>query len=145
MKDIIGKVSSKVSETKDGLLNHLDKIADISDAVRDRSAEYLNQIIESAPELAVAGFEMGQISLCMGLPPSAAIKLLPTGEATEESFAEAIQNASGRPLVQAMLKALRASEKFRSQVKLGQFRVDAIEVSLGLTPSVTLQLLPKGN
>lgn len=153
MKDMFNKFSDKVSETAGTMMegfenmfsldNLADKFSSMSDASKEKYAKYNNDLISLSPIIEEIGFKTTEIVLSMGIPPSFTFHFNKIKDISPERRAEILEMHKDNALLKPIVKMLVAADNYQEKIKLGSFKFDCIEVSLGLTPGVNLILTPK--
>lgn len=143
MDKILNKVTDLVSDSKEAFKDNLDKLNNLADFTKDKGTDYINQLIEFTPIIEEIGFKAAKISVCMGIPPSATVTFKKFKDIDEARKQEIIDEHKDKRVLNLILKTLLTADKFQSSIKMGAFAFESIDVNLGLTPGVNIQLEPK--
>ncbi|MBS1584538.1 MAG: hypothetical protein JSS82_03145 [Bacteroidetes bacterium] len=154
MKELINKVSDRISDAKDavkdgmeGIFNFeklTEKFSDMTDSAREKSANFTSDLISLSPIIEEIGFKTKGITLGIGLPPSATFHFAKFKDVDEERRNAIIEQHKEKPLLSVIVKTLITADDYQKKIQLGSFKFDCIEVCIGLTPGVNVQLIPKG-
>lgn len=154
MKELINKVSDKISDAKDAVKDGMDsifnfeklseKFSDMTDAAKEKSANFTSDLISLSPIIDEIGFKTKGITLGIGLPPSATFHFEKYKEIDEARRNEILEAHKDKALLGIIVKTLITADNYQRKIQLGSFKFDCIEVCIGLTPGVNVQLIPKG-
>ena len=153
MKELLGKVSGIVADTKDTVLETIEnnfsierlseKFSEMTEAASDRSAAFTSDLISLSPIIEEIGFKTAGITLSIGLPPSATFHFEKFKEISPERKDEILEQHKDKAMLKIIVQTLLTADSFQNKVKMGTFKFSCIEVSIGLTPGVNVQLVPK--
>lgn len=145
MKELLDKVSSAVSDTKDSMMESLtEKFSSMTEAASERSAEFTSSLIALSPIIEEIGFKTTGITLSLGLPPSAVFHFQKFQDITPERREQIMEENKDNTMLKVIVGALLTADKYQDKIKMGSFKFSNIDVSIGLTPGVNVQLVPKG-
>ncbi len=96
------------------------------DAVTERSTEFTSSLIALSPIIEEIGFKTTGITLSIGLPPSAVFHFQKFQDIAPERREQIMEE-----------------NKDNTMIKMGALKFSNIDVSIGLTPGVDVQLVPK--
>lgn len=152
MKEFLAKVSDKVSATRDAVTEGFDtmlsfdsiseKFTGLTDAAREKSANFTNELISLSPIIEEVGFKTNGITINMGLPPDVTFHFEKFKDISSERREEILQQHKGNIMLGTIVKALISADNFQSKLKLGSFEFSTIDLCVGLTPGVSIQLVP---
>ncbi len=146
-KDIAADVKESVqSAAKDkGLIDEKDisKMDEATNIGADKIKSILKELSDSRGIFREAGYEEDGISVTMGLPPQVSVSLIYNEDIPEEKEKELLQRTKDRKLIQVMLKALFKAASMESTVDQLDYKIDSVDVKLGLIPSVVLNFSKK--
>jgi len=153
MKEFIEKVSEKISETKDAVMESMEnafnietlteKFASMTDSAREKSAKFTSDIISLSPIIEEIGFKTKGITLSIGLPPSATFHFTKYKEIDDAKKEEILEAHKDKAMLGIIVKTLVTADDYQKKIALGSFKFDCIEVCIGLGPGVNVQLVPK--
>jgi len=155
MKDLINKVSDKISDTKDAMMEGMEsifsfeklteKFSNMTESAKEKSANFTSDLISLSPIIEEIGFKTKGITLGIGLPPSATFHFEKYKEIDEARRNEIVEQHKEKPLLSVIVNTLVTADNYQKKVSLGNFRFECIEVCIGLTPGVNVQLVPKNS
>ena len=153
MKDMFNKMTDRATEMRDAMMENFeglfsmekmaDKFTNMSDGAKEKYAKYNSDLISLSPIIEEIGFKTKQITLSMGIPPSFTFHFEKTKEISPERREEILKQHEANKLLRPIVKMIVTADNYQEKIALGAFKFNCIEISLGLTPGVTLQLLPK--
>jgi len=151
MKDFLNKMSEKASDMKDAVSESFsmdklsEKIASISDGAKDKITQTTNDLISLSPIIEEMGYKTTSISVTVGLPPDVTFHFQKTADVSAERRAEIMAQHKDKALLGTVVKMLVTTDEYRDRLKLGAFKFNNIDVCIGLTPGMTIQLVPEEN
>ncbi|MBS1781341.1 MAG: hypothetical protein JST70_18585 [Bacteroidetes bacterium] len=151
MKDFLNKMSEKASDMKDAVSESFsmdklsEKIASISDGAKDKITQTTNDLISLSPIIEEMGYKTTSISVTVGLPPDVTFHFQKTADVSAERRAEIMAQHKDKALLGTVVKMLVTTDEYRDKLKLGAFKFNNIDVCIGLTPGMTIQLVPEEN
>lgn len=149
MKDFLNKVTEKASEMKDAAIDSIsvekltEKIASVGDAAKEKITNTTNELISLSPILEEMGYKTTSISVTVGLPPDITFHFEKTAEVSAERRQEIMEQHKDKAMLGTMVKMLVTTDEYRNKLKLGSFKFSNIDVCIGLTPGMTIQLIPE--
>ncbi|OJW81150.1 MAG: hypothetical protein BGO69_04425 [Bacteroidetes bacterium 46-16] len=153
MKELLNKVSEKIGDTRDAVMDSLEhafsieklteKFSSMTDSAREKSANFTSDIISLSPIIEEIGFKTKGITLAIGLPPSATFHFEKFKDIAAERREEILAQHKDNAMLGIIVKTLVAADDYQKKIKLGNFKFECIEVCIGLGPGVNVQLVPK--
>lgn len=149
MKDFLNKVTEKASEMKDAAMDSIsiekltEKITSVGDAAKEKITNTTNELISLSPILEEMGYKTTSISVTVGLPPDITFHFEKTAEVSAERRQEIMEQHKDKAMLGTMVKMLVTTDEYRNKLKLGSFKFSNIDVCIGLTPGMTIQLVPE--
>lgn len=149
MKDFLNNITDKVSEAKDAVADSLsidkltEKLGSLTDAAKEKTINTANEVIGLTPIIEEIGFKTTGISVTMGLPPDITFHFMKTTDVSPERRKEILDQNKDKALLGTIVKMLVATDEYRDKLKLGSFKFSNIDICIGLTPGMTIQLVPQ--
>jgi hypothetical protein len=153
MKDMLTKMTQKVTEVKDSMketvenMLNLEKLTEkfsgISEAANNKYAQYTSDLIALSPIIEEIGFKTTGIEINIGIPPSFLFYFEKIKDTTPEKKQEILELHRGNRFLAPVVKMLMTADAFQSKIKLGAFKFRSVKINLSLTPGVSLTLVPK--
>ncbi len=150
MKDLINKVTEKANEMKDAAVEGIsldklaEKISSVGDAAKEKITNTTNEVISLSPIIEEMGYKTTGISVTVGLPPDVTFHFQKTADVSAERRAEIMAQNKDKAMLSTIVKMLVTTDEYRNKLKLGAFKFNNIDVCIGLTPGMTIQLVPEG-
>ena len=114
-----------------------DKVGDPSGRVGDAILDVVNNLNDSLPQLAKAGYTMDELEIEIGVPP----KLIPhfTFDKTlVGNTGQVLTDLEGNAIGSALLKALLKSADLQGKIVINGMSFSRVEIELSLVPAVRL-------
>ncbi len=152
MKDLFNKVSEKVSESKDNMLDSFEgfslnklseKLGNMSDSAKEKSVAFMNDLLTLPPIIEEIGFCTTAITVTVGLPPDVTFHFSKIKDISAEERERIMAAHKDKAMLNPIVKTLFVADGYQQKLKLGNFRLTNIDVCVGLTGGVTFQLAPK--
>lgn len=145
-KEAVSNVSEKIVELKD------DVIGDEQKAIMDEFKEtsigkvklVLEEINNSLGIITKSGYEFKGINVSLGLPPSVATAFHYKKDIPEAEKTALLAEANEKRFVTMILKCLFKAGDFYHSIKMGEYTLDGVSITLGLTPGVSVGFKRKG-
>lgn len=87
-----------------------------------------------------AGYEVGGINVSLGLPPDISISFKFLGSVDDVKRNEIELKVAENKLASIILNSLFKASDFTGKVKLGEMKLNSINIKLGLIPSISVSL-----
>ena len=114
-----------------------DKVGDPSGRVGDAILDVVNNLNDSLPHLAKAGYNLDELEIEIGVPP----KLIPhftLDETLFENTGQVLTDLEGNAIGSALLKALLKSADLQGKIVINGMSFSRVEIELSLVPAVRL-------
>lgn len=150
MKEFLTKVTDKVSEHKDAVMDGLsfdklsEKVTGMSEGAKEKSIGFMNDMIAISPIVEEMGFKTVGISISIGLPPDVTFHFNKAKDISQEERDAVLAQHSGNKMLTLVAKTLFMADSYQQKLNMGNFRFANIDVCVGLTGGVSFQLVPKG-
>jgi hypothetical protein len=150
MKDFLNKMTDKASEMKDAMVDSIsldkitEKLSSIGDAAKEKVTNTTNELISLSPIIEEMGYKTTSISVTIGLPPDIIFHFQKVADVSVERRQELLEQHKDKAMLGTIVKMLVTTDEYRDKLKLGSFKFNNIDVCIGLTPGMTIQLIPEG-
>ncbi len=145
-KEAVSNVSEKIVEIKDDVIGDEQKA--IMDEFKESSIGKVKQVMEelnnSLGLITRSGYEFKGINVSLGLPPSVSTSFHYKKDISEDEKTALLEEASEKRFVSMTLKCLFKAGDFYHSIKLGEYTLDGVSITLGLTPGVSVGFKKKG-
>lgn len=144
-KDAISNISEKVLDLKDDLFNdeQSEIISEFREAGLVRLKSSMEQITDSLNLLSKSGYDFKSMDISMGIPPSLSTVFLYEKQITEQEKISLQEEAKGKRIVEIILKCLFKANEFYHSVNIGNYKLDKVKITLGLSPGMSLSFEKK--
>lgn len=133
-------ISDKVDEIKEDIWGDEQKliIEEFRESSSQKVKDILNNLNNSSELFDRAGFHLSNLNISLGIPPEIsagfkAIKII-TMEERETLLSEVKENR----IVTLVMKCLFKANDFYDKIKFGTYKLDIVNITLGLTPGVNM-------
>lgn len=132
MQEIIDKVV-------EGAGNIAESVTDIKESGADKISSALEEVNSSSEIIAKAGFKISELGVSLGLPPEVTGIFLCEREISHEEKEALLKETEEKTMVNMILKSLFKASDFYHSLKLGNFKLKSISLSMGLTPGISIK------
>ena len=116
--------------------------AKVAGAALEKINESIADLNEAIPILKGLGLSVQNFHLNMGVPPEIGARLIGSIEAINaDAFQKLIEGHPGKKVLVAILEALRTASMLKDQLEGLGFKGVEVDVTLGLSPKVSVQFL----
>lgn len=112
-------------------------MANLKNAGMDKVKGTLKDFEESLPIITKAGFQLGELNVGVGIPPTI-IACFTIKEVSAEILQEAKTEIESKKIGKLVLDSLIGATKMKEKLELKNIVMKGIEVEIGLLPKVTL-------
>jgi hypothetical protein len=139
-KGAVNNVTDKVISFKDNYLSdEQEEIAeDFKDAGSGKVKETIDSINGSISLIRKAGYEFKGMGVSLGLSPSISLSFHYLNSITDDERTSVMEQAEGKKMVKLILKLLFKAGDFYTSIKMGDYGLDAVNISLGLSPGLSI-------
>lgn len=146
-KSAVTTVSEKIVEMKDDVIGDEQKA--IMDEFKESSIGKVKQVMEeinnSLGIITRSGYEFKGVNVSLGLPPSVSTSFHYKRDIPDDEKSELLEEAKEKRFVSMTLKCLFKAGDFYHSIKLGDYTLDGVSITLGLTPGVSVGFKKKGS
>ncbi len=131
-----------IDKAKQAAADVKDKVGDPSGKVGDAILAVINDLNDTLPHLAKAGYTMNELEIEVGVLP----KLIPhftVDEMPVENTEQSLTDLEGNTVGYALFKALLKATDLQQKIDIDGMSFARIEIELGLVPVVRLSYKPK--
>lgn len=138
--DAVSSVSDKVISFKDNIISdEQNEIAeDFKEASANKVKEVLDSINESMSLITSSGYEFKGIGVALGLSPSISLSFHYIRDVSDEARQSILEQAADKKTIKMILKLLFKAGDFYKAIKLGNYILDSVNMSLGLSPGMSV-------
>ena len=138
--DAVSTVTEKVVSFKDMAIgDERDEIIDdFKDASSNKVKEVLDSVHESMALIVSSGYEFKGIGVALGLSPSISLSFHYIKEISDEDRNSILEQAADKKMIKMILKLLFKAGDFYKAIKLGDYVLDAVNMSLGISPGMSV-------
>lgn len=139
-KGAVSNVTGQIITFKDNYLG--DEQNEISEDFRDAESGKVKEIIDSINEsmslITSSGYEFKGIGVSLGIVPSVSLSFHYLRDITDEEQKSILEQAEDKKIIKIILKMLFKAGDFYRSIKLGNYELDAVNMSLGLSLGMSL-------
>jgi hypothetical protein len=139
-KDAVSNVSEKIVSFKDNIIgDEQNEIAEnFKDASNNKVKEVLDSINESMALITSSGYEFKGIGVALGLSPSISLSFHYLRDISDDDRNSILEQAEDKKMIKMIIKLLFKAGDYYKAIKLGDYALDAVNMSLGLSPGMSV-------
>ena len=139
-KDAVSNVSNKIVSFKDNIIgDEQNEIVDnFKEASNNKVKEVLDSINESMTLITSSGYEFKGIGVSLGLSPSISLSFHYLRDISDEAKNSILEQAEEKKMIKLIIKLLFKAGDYYKAIKLGNYALDAVNMSLGLSPGMSV-------
>lgn len=130
------QIIEKVVETAENIGG---AVSNIKDTGAEKVRSIMDELNNSSDIIAKSGFNLDEIEISLGIPPEVIGCFHFIKKISDEEKKKLLEETEEKPTVNTVLKCLFKGEEFYSKMKLGKFKMDIIELSMGITPGINMK------
>jgi len=119
--------------------DEIEEVSSASDFGARKLKEIFNDISNARELVKEAGYELSEIEVEMSIPPAITPHFLFLETISITRQKELLERTKGSKMLSLLLKSLFTASKLQSNVKMDDFRMDEVEVQIGIPPSIKLK------
>ena len=141
----VSNVSDKIVSFKDNFIGDEQNeiVEDFKDASNSKVKEVLDSVHESMTLIVSSGYEFKGIGVALGLSPSISLSFHYIRDISEEERNSILEQAADKKMIKMILRLLFKAGDFYKAIKLGDYVLDAVNMSLGLSPGMSVTFKKK--
>jgi hypothetical protein len=139
-KDSVSALKDKVSEFKDDLWGDEQKqlMDDWKEGGINKARESLESIGNSTALFIKSGYELNGVTINLGLPPVIVSDFHYLKDISDEERAAVLAEVKSSKIVHLLITCLLKARDFFEKVKVGDYKMNIVSVTIGLTPGITI-------
>lgn len=139
-KDAVSNVSDKIVSFKDNFIgDEQNEIAEnFKEASNNKVKEIIDSINESMQLITSSGYEFKGIGVALGLSPSISLSFHYIRDISDDDRNSILAQAEEKKMIKMILKLLFKAGDYYKAIKLGDYVLDAVNMSLGLSPGMSV-------
>lgn len=145
VKNSTENLKSKITELKDDIWN--EEQASIIQEFKDGGTAKVKSVLENMNNSGLlflkSGYELQTVSVNLGLPPVIVASFHYNNKITDEERAALLEDTKDQKIIQLIIKCLLKAEDFYDLVSVGNYGLGSVNITLGLTPGITINFIKK--
>lgn len=146
-RSAVTNVQEKIVEMKEDVIG--DEQRAIMDEFKESSLAKVKSVMEelnnSLGIITRSGYEFKGINVSLGIPPSVSTSFHYKRDISDDERAALLEEAAEKRFVTMTLKCLFKAGDFYHSIKMGEYILDGVSITLGLTPGVSVGFKKKGD
>ena len=138
LKETVGNVLNFAS---DKLTASLSFLKDAKEAGTDKIAGFVNDILGMAPLIEVAGFNMKDVSVDVGIPPGMTISFVKEKDVDAETINQLLEDNKDKEMLKLIVKALLKADALQKGMNLSHYKFSGLNMKIGLPPDISLKFV----
>jgi len=133
-------ISDKLEEMKENIFGEEEKEVseEFKDAGSSKAQTILQNIENSTAQIKRAGYEIKGMGVSLGFPPAVTLSFHYMKEVTDEERAQLLEDVKENKMLKIVIACLFKAGDFYKKVKFGDYALDGVNISLGLSMGVSM-------
>lgn len=135
-----GGLKSKISDLKDNIFSKEEE--EIKEEFKEpgtsKIQEMLNYITDSTDLINRAGFELSGLGVSIAIAPLIKVSFAFLKKIEEEEREKIMEEVNDKKIIKILLACLFKASDFVDNIKVGNYKLGGVDVSLGLTPGISV-------
>ena len=134
LKDTLDTVSDKFQDSVDAL-------KELHAAGTEKVSDFANDILGLSPLIEEAGFNMKDLNVDIGLPPSISIGFEKEKNIDPAAVDKLMEEHKDKKMLRVILQALMKADAMQKSMNLSHYKFAGVHVKLGIPPDVILKFV----
>jgi hypothetical protein len=135
-----GNLKDKISDMKDNIFSSEEE--EIKEEFKEpgtsKIQDMLNYITGSTDLIKRAGFELSGLGVSIAIAPLIKVSFAYLKKISEEERKEIIEEVKEKKIIKILLSCLFKASDFVDGIKVGDYKLGGVDISLGLTPGISV-------
>ncbi|MFA5403659.1 MAG: hypothetical protein WC358_01875 [Ignavibacteria bacterium] len=135
-----GGLKDKISDLKDNIFSSEEEEIkeEFKESGTSKIQEMLNYITDSTDLINRAGFELSGLGVSIAIAPLIKVSFAFLQKISEEERAVIIEESKEKKIIKILLACLFKASDFVDGIKVGNYKLGGVDISLGLTPGINV-------
>lgn len=144
-KVAVSGITDRVIEIKEDLIGDEQSaiLSEFKESGLNKIKTSMEEISNSVQLISKSGYNFKSMEVSMGLPPSVSAVFHYIKEISESERSDLLTEVKDRNIVTIILKCLFKANEFYHSANIGNYKVDEVKITLGLTPGVDISFVKK--
>lgn len=144
-KVAVSGITDRVIEIKEDLIGDEQSaiLSEFKESGLNKIKTSMEEISDSVHLISKSGYNFKSMEVSMGLPPSVSAVFHYIKEISESERSDLLTEVKDRNIVTIILKCLFKANEFYHSANIGNYKVDEVKITLGLTPGVDISFVKK--
>ena len=123
------------------LKGSLSILKDVKEASAEKLSTFVNDILGLAPLIEATGFNMKEVFVDIGIPPSIAIAFTKEKDVAPEQIEKILEENKDKDMLKFIVRGLQKADSLQKGMNLSQYKFSELHMKLGLPPDLTLKFI----
>ena len=144
-KEAVTNITEKVIEMKDDMIGDEQSaiLSEFKESGLNKIKSSMEEISNSVQLISKSGYDFKKMEVSMGLPPSVSAVFHYNKEITETEKSDLQAEAKDKRIVELILKCLFKANEFYHSANIGNYKVEEVKITLGLSPGMDISFVKK--
>ncbi|HMS34151.1 MAG TPA: hypothetical protein PKC91_08690 [Ignavibacteria bacterium] len=144
-KVAVSEITDRVIEIKEDLIGdeQSEILSEFKESGLNKIKTSMKEISDSVQLISKSGYDFIKMEVSMGLPPSVSAVFHYNKEITETEKSDLQAEAKDRRIVELILKCLFKANEFYDSANIGNYKLEEVKITLGLSPGVDISFVKK--
>jgi hypothetical protein len=137
--EIKAGLTDVMNSASDTLKGSLSLLKNVKEAGIEKINTLVNDILGLAPLIEVAGFNMRDVSIELGIPPGIAISFVKEKDVDPETIKQLLEDNKDKEMLKFIVLSLEKADAMQKGMNLSHYKFHGMSMKIGLPPDVSLK------
>lgn len=139
-KESVDTLKNKISDIGADLWSNekLEIIQEFKEGGTNKIKDIVSDLNESSDIFKRGGFNLVEVEVTLGIPPEIVVVFDSLEQISEEEKEKLVLELSDKKIILIILKSLFKARDFFDSIKIGDYKLNQVKISLGLTPGISI-------
>jgi hypothetical protein len=139
-KESAGTLKSKITEVGSDLWDNekLEIIQEFKESGTNKIKDIVGDLNQSSDIFKRGGFKLSEVEVTLGLPPEIVVVFDALEKVSDDEKEKLILELADKKIISLILTSLFKARDFFEVIKIGEYKLNQIKISLGLTPGISI-------
>ncbi|QQS37715.1 MAG: hypothetical protein IPM56_07120 [Ignavibacteriales bacterium] len=113
-------------------------IQEFKESGTDKIKDVVKDLNQSSEIFKRGGFKLTEVEVTLGLPPEIVVLFDALEKVSDEEKEILVKELEGRRMILLVLSSLFKARSFFEVIKFGEYKLQQVKISLGLTPGISI-------
>jgi len=139
ISDVKSSLTDVMNSASDKLQGSLSFLKNMKEAGVEKVSTFVNDILGLAPLIEVAGFNMKDVSIDVGIPPGITISFVKEKDVDPETIKQLLEDNKDKEMLKFIVLSLEKADAMQRGMNLSHYKFQGMSMKVGLPPDISLK------